>query len=356
MKTIDKIITFAIIICILILATMGVVSAGSYQPSGGADAGVLYKPYAPIDYVNFTDNGSGVTYTLHLDDRFYAYPGYDSMGTERKLLVQLTGTDDTIYDVYLTVTYAAVSSGQYKVSFTLASSQLPGFGSSDGWYFEAYTDDFILGNSQVSNSYVPSFTLLGMSDSSTYSYYNSSTVNYYLKSGSGNSFNSSESYVWTRDAWKPSNITGFPLLFRYPEVYNNFSNLNSSTRTYASNGRMWINSSMTRVSSDYSISGVTITVPFVQADTIVPISSYLSYFDLGRYETNVVTQTVIHTVTVRPDIPSYEQQYTSFTDWLVIAVGGFMDFGFWGISIGALLGVCILFKVVKALLDYFSGG
>lgn len=354
MNTINKILTYIAIVCVLIMATMGVVSAGSWSDSYGQDEGTLYKPYAPIDRLMFVEKGNDVRYTLKLDDRFYAFPNYEGYGTTQQIAVNLTGEGEDNYIVYITVQYIPLSNGNYAVRYTIPVNQLPGFGLTEGWELKAVSENVIIEDSKTSTFYLPYFNFLGMGSNFVCNYGNNTTVRYYHKSSSGNSFDESNASTQSYN-WSQSDISGYNYLFRYPDAYDMFYSQNTSSKLYTNNGMMWVDESTTTITSDYEITGVQITIPFVQADTIVPFSSYLSYFDLGRYETQQVIETSIVTVPTYPD-SDYESQYTSFTDWLIVAVGGFMDFGFWGISIGAILGTIILFKLIKALLDYFSGG
>lgn len=351
MRTFDRILTWIAIICILVLTSMGVVSAGSWSDSYGSDEGTLYKPYAPIDRLMFVDTSDSVRYTLQLDDRFYAFPNYDGEGTIRQISVNLTGEGDTNFQVFISVQYIPLSNGNYAVRYTIPVNQMPYFGESDGWEFQAVSENVIIADSKTTSYYTPYFNFLGMESDFECDYGCHTTVRYYNKSNSGNSFTESNSST-TNFNFLKDDISGYTHLFRYPEAYDKFYSQNTSSKFYTNNGMMWVDESTTTISSYSAITGIQITIPFVQADTIVPISSYLSYFDLGKYETSI--QTVIETSIVTVIPPS--TGYPDFTTFLVTAVGGFMDFGFFGISIAGILAFILIFKLVKAFINFFAGG
>lgn len=342
MKTFDKFLSYVAVICALVLVFMLISSASSYGDV--ADGSDVYKPYVPVDYIEFKTN-YGQIYTLDMTDVFRILDGYTGGGLDTDVLLPLSGygTENIYVQLNLAIMY---SSNIPYLRTRIMTDQLPEFGTSDGWELTIVASDYVIANNRINSNYIPRFEFVGLDSSETVDFYSSNRLFYYNKGFTKNEFRVSESYSWT-NSWNGTNV-GNPACFRLRNTYDNFLAKNTDSNTYIKNESMWVDETYSTVSCQYEVSSIGIMIPYVPEGQVPSIRNYVNLFDLGKLES--VIQTTIVTV------PGETLDVPDFTTWLTKSVASFMDFGFWGISIAGILAFIVGFKMIKALLDFFAGG
>lgn len=357
MKKFDRILSYIAIFCALIMCFMLVSSAGSYVPESASTVKMVpYVPLESLDIYTVDESGTDVVYTLNLIDAFRTLQASTSNGgNETEVLLPL-GTLDSDADVkYCTVQVSTLfsSSDTLNVTYTINYNQLPGSGTSDGTEIVFTSDEFTYDHRYNTNHYLPYFRFIGAGDSYSFPVEQNITAYTYYKPASGSASVSDTSSV--NDATITGNNTFYDCFGLYG-AYSTFNGRNSSTTFVTGSNKMHIKESTFSVSNDYGFTGFQITIPYVAEDFADDFyTSWINSFDLGT--NNTVTQTIIQTSIVTSYIPgSPDGSYPDFSTFLVTAVRGFMDFGFFGISIAGILSAIVLFKLVRVFINFFAGG
>lgn len=350
MRTFDRILTWIAIICVLVLATMGVVSADSWTPNGELD-GYIYQPYINFDFLEIVDQ-SGNRFILDLNTVVESLPDQKAAGYVDKLYFDFSSSQGNV-NAPISIRFDNSSSNDNLIcQMRIDLSEFPEYFDSPMLRFVSSDQICNISSTWMTSDYLPGIRLYSPDyDYPSFNMAYTATVTYFESNMSNVSINRkfSEDFAFSSSWSNLTNSGGRTSIYRLSNINNAVNSKQTDNAQYIShNGGLntiLVNDYQVDISTNENISSLMIYLPYVK--TQPTYSQYLDGFSFGSAYETIIQTTVV-------EVPF--DGYPDFTTFLRTSVGGFMNFGFFGITFASILLFIVGIKLVRALLNFFAGG